>query len=649
MNPEPHPLPRSHPDALREIVAGVAAATGEAFFDALVQHLARALRVKCAWVTEWHEAPRRLRALSFWVDGRYVADYEYAIAGTPCEPVITNRQLTVVADQVVELFPQDPDLAPLGAVSYMGQPLLDTDGRILGNLAVLDDRPLHADATIQAIFSIFTVRAAAELGRVRRDRALQEREAKLSLLIDSAMDAILELDGDFTLTRINPAGEALFQCRAATALGQPVRPFFSADSLARLHDLASALTRQPQGQQSLWIPDGLAALRADGRSFPADATLSRFELAGSTYFTLILRNVAERLQAQERIRSLTHQADYLRAELEALRGVDEILGESEAVRRLRVEIDQVAGADATVLITGETGTGKELIARAIHQRGTRQDRPLIKVNCAAIAANLQESEFFGHEKGAFTGALQRRDGRFKLADGGTLFLDEVGEMALDLQAKLLRVLQEGEYERVGGSRTEKIDVRIIAATNRDLAQRVKDGAFRQDLWYRLNVFPIHAPPLRARGADVLLLAEAFARRLARQRGRPVAPLTPEWRAKLQRYDWPGNIRELQNVIERALITAVDGRTLNLARALPEANEAPPADRTCGEPPRIEAANRILTVAELADFERANLRRALEAARWKLSGPEGAAARLGLHPNTLASRLKALGIHRPSES
>jgi PAS domain-containing protein len=173
---------------------------------------------------------------------------------------------------------RDPDLAPLGAVSYMGQPLLDTDGRILGNLAVLDDRPLRADATIRAIFSIFTARAAAELGRVRRDRALQEREEKLSRLIDSAMDAILELDGDFALTRINPAGEATFQCRAATALGQPVRPLFGAASLGRLIDLANALTRQPQGNQSLWIPDGLEAIRADGRSFPADATLSRFEL-----------------------------------------------------------------------------------------------------------------------------------------------------------------------------------------------------------------------------------------------------------------------------------------------------------------------------------------------------------------------------------
>lgn len=304
MNPESHSTAAPHPDALREIFEGVAAATGEAFFDALVHHLARALGVKCAWVTEWHEAQRRLRALSFWVDGRYVMDYEYAIAGTPCEPVITSRQLTVVMDQVVDLFPEDPDLAPLGAVSYMGQPLLDTDGRILGNLAVLDDRPLQADATIRAIFSIFTARAAAELGRVRRDRALQEREEKLSRLIDSAMDAILELDGDFALTRINPAGEATFQCRAATALGQPVRPLFSAASLGRLIDLANALTRQPQGNQSLWIPDGLEAIRADGRSFPADATLSRFELAGATYFTLILRNVDERVQAQERIRAL---------------------------------------------------------------------------------------------------------------------------------------------------------------------------------------------------------------------------------------------------------------------------------------------------------------------------------------------------------
>jgi len=310
----------------------------------------------------------------------------------------------------------------------------------------------------------------------------------------------------------------------------------------------------------------------------------------------------------------------------------------------------VAPSDTTVLITGETGTGKELIARAIHRRSPRAGRPLVAVNCAAIAANLQESELFGHERGAFTGATQHRDGRFKLADGGTIFLDEVGEMPLDLQAKLLRVLQEGEFEPVGGTRTLRVDVRLIAATNRDLERMAREGAFRTDLLYRLNVFPVHVPPLRERGDDVVLLAEAFAQKFARQRGRTMAPLTADCRAALRRYAWPGNIRELQNVIERATITSVDGRRLNLQRALPEGAASPEAP-VAAAPATVAASTvsgeaRILSVADLRDLERANIVRALEAASWKVSGAAGAADRLGMHPNTLTSRMKALRIRRP---
>jgi transcriptional regulator with GAF, ATPase, and Fis domain len=231
------------------------------------------------------------------------------------------------------------------------------------------------------------------------------------------------------------------------------------------------------------------------------------------------------------------------------------------------DIEQVAKGQTTVLITGETGTGKELMARAIHHRSRRADKPLITVNCAAIPATLQESEFFGHEKGAFTGATQRRDGRFKLADGGTIFLDEVGELPLDLQAKLLRVLQEGEFEPVGSSKTLRVDIRVIAATNRNLERMVKDGTFRNDLLYRLNVFPIHVPPLRERRDDTVLLAQAFAQHLARRSGQTVAPLTEADTRKLMRYDWPGNVRELQNVIERAFITSHDGRRRSMALAV----------------------------------------------------------------------------------
>ena len=631
--------------ALREIFAGTAAATGEQFFDALVKHLARAMGTTCAWVTEWSEDRRRLRALSFWADGRYVQDYEYDIRGTPCEPVLDTRSLVLVPDRVIELYPKDPDLAPLGAVSYMGMPLVDTDGRALGHLAILDDKPMPESPTATTIFSIFAARAAAELGRLRRDRELREREEKLSRLVETAMDAILELDAGLAVTKMNGSGERAFACPGAAATGQRLDRFFSRVSCGRLVHLTGELGRRPQGRQSLWIPDRLEALRADGSTFPAEATLSRYEVGGRPFFTLILRNIDDRLDAEQRIRALAEETAYLRAEIDSLQGFDEIVGESDALLRMLADVDRVAGTDATVLITGETGTGKELIARAIHRRSARQAKPLIRVNCAAIAATLQESEFFGHEKGAFTGALQRRDGRFKLADGGTIFLDEVGEMPLDLQAKLLRVLQEGEFERVGSARTETVDVRVVTATNRDLKGMVREGTFRQDLLYRLNVFPVHVPALRERGGDVVLLAEAFACRFARQRGTAVAPLTETDKARLRRYDWPGNVRELENVIERALITSTDGRTLNLARALPEADGAggaPPATETT---PAAQPAP-ILTVAELEALERANFLRALEHTGWKLSGAGGAAQLLGLHPNTLASRMKARGIERP---
>jgi transcriptional regulator with GAF, ATPase, and Fis domain len=399
-----------------------------------------------------------------------------------------------------------------------------------------------------------------------------------------------------------------------------------------------SLDGKGDGQRSLWVPGGFEARRANGEAFNAEATLSSFDLGGDRYYSLILRNVEDRLAAERTIRSLTVQAEYLREELSELQNAGEILGRSPAMAQVLEDVRQVAGTDATVLVTGETGTGKELVARAIHLSSPRRDRPLIKLNCGAIPANLIESELFGHEKGAFTGASARREGRFALADGGSVFLDEVGELPADVQVKLLRVLQEGEFEPVGGDRTRKVDVRVIAATNRDLEAMIREGKFRQDLYYRLSVFPIRVPPLRDRGDDVALLAEAFAERCARKLRRPFAPLSPACLERLKRYDWPGNVRELQNVIERAAITSRDGQ-LNLDRALPEgAREAPPR----------EGPGAIRTVQAMEALERENLLRALEASAWKISGEGGAAALLGMNPSTLSSRMKALGLRRPSE-
>lgn len=627
--------------ALLAILEGTASRTGHDFFRALVENLAKALHTQGAWVTEFLEDCRRLRALAFWMEGEWVADYEIDIEGTPCEAVIETQDIVRIPDNLVDLYPDDPDVAASGAVSYLGAPLMDLDGRILGHLAVVDRRPLPDEAQYLAIFRIFAARAAAELQRLRAEAEVRRRELKLSRLLDSALDSIVEFDDSNCVTLINSAGEKTFGLTAKSAIGTPIADLFTGESAAQLEHLVRDLDSRPEGAQFLWAPGGLVARSTDRGKVQVEATLSRFEVGRRIYHTLILRDVEDRLAAERTIRTLTLEKEYLREEIHGLRSDGEILGDSPAIRRVLEEMAQVARTDSTVLILGETGTGKELIARALHNAGNRSGKPLVKVNCAAIPASLMESEFFGHEKGAFTGATQKREGRFALADGGTLFLDEVGELPLDLQAKLLRVLQEGEFEPVGASKTRRVDVRLIAATNRDLLSLVRRGEFREDLYYRLHVFPISVPPLRDRREDIRPLAEAFIARLAKRWGRQVEPLAPDAVRRLEAYAWPGNVRELENIIERGLITSTDGR-LNLDRALPEAT----ASSETAEPE--SKSDQVLTVSEMQEFEKANLRKALELSGWKVSGEGGAASLLGMKPTTLASRIKALGIARRGE-
>jgi transcriptional regulator with GAF, ATPase, and Fis domain len=333
---------------------------------------------------------------------------------------------------------------------------------------------------------------------------------------------------------------------------------------------------------------------------------------------------------------LEMENEYLREEVTRAGAFGELIGQGPALAAVARQIDLVAPTDAAVLILGESGTGKELVAREVHRRSKRAARPLVKVNCAAVPRELYESEFFGHARGAFTGALRDRAGRFELADGGTLFLDEVGEIPLELQAKLLRVLQEGELERVGEERTRKVNVRLIAATNRDLRAEAEAGRFRQDLYYRLSVFPVELPPLRKRSEDIPLLAEHFLALAARKLGRAKPRLTLANVQRLQRYHWPGNVRELQHVIERAVITA-DGARLTI-----DLPTAPVASGESAAAPGPDA-DRVLTDAEVRKLEADNIRRALRRAGGKVSGPGGAAELLGIKPTTLASRIKALGL------
>ena len=625
--------------ALRTIVEGTATETGEQFFKALVKNLALALHTHGAWVTEYFSESRRLKALAFWMGDQWLEGWEMVVDGTPCERVINERCLIHIPDNLIDIYGNDPDVRAAGAASYMGLPLLDLDGTILGHLAVLDLRPMPHQPRTQALFQIFAARAAAELRRLRAEAQVREREQKLGRLVGSAMDAIIELDRHSKITQMNPAAEKVFGCSAAQVSGQTFSRFLAADSREKLGRLIIDLDTRAEGQRSLWIPGGLAAMGSQG-GFQAEATLSRFDLDREPFYTLILRNVDERLEAEQKIRSLTVEAEYLRAELGALMGADEITGQSEPFLKVLAEVNEVAETDATVLILGETGTGKELIARAIHLASRRRAKPLIRVNCAAIPAALIESEFFGHEQGAFTGATKKREGRFALAHGGTIFLDEVGELPIDLQSKLLRVLQEGEFEPVGSSQTRKVDVRVLAATNRDLQACVREGRFREDLYYRLNVFPLQLPPLRERCDDIGILATIFAQKFAQRMGRTIEPLSDDCLRRLQAYSWPGNVRELQNVIERAVITSRDGR-LNLDRALPESVDAPALGPATADDP----VKRVRTAKELAELERQNILAALESAAWKIAGADGAAQLLGIKPTTLSSRMKALGIGR----
>jgi PAS domain S-box-containing protein len=369
---------------------------------------------------------------------------------------------------------------------------------------------------------------------------------------------------------------------------------------------------------------------------------------------VIFRDVSERKKveaqrelAYSEIKQLKEQLqlerDYLREEVNSTGKFGEIIGESEALQRVLAQVEAVAGTPASVLILGESGVGKEMIARAVHMHSDRAEKPLIKVNCASIPTELFESEFFGHVKGSFTGAHQDRVGRLQMADGGTLFLDEVGEIPLSQQGKLLRALQENEFERVGDHNTTTVNVRIIAATNRDLGEEVKAGRFREDLYYRLSVFPIEVPPLRKRVQDIVPLVSRFLEQSCRELGRPQLKITKSLMSQLQQHSWPGNIRELKNVVERAVISSTGSKLkMNLdIDKLPSSTNAAPSVKDA-----IPNTKTFLTCSEFQELEKANIIAALEKANWKVWGENGAAELLEIKPSTLAYQIKSLNISRP---
>ena len=450
-------------------------------------------------------------------------------------------------------------------------------------------------------------------------------------LYEEAPNAYVAIGVDLRLQSVNHRATQLLGVPASELVGRPVLALFAetpagrprAEETLRAGFAGQEISgcelemRRPDGG-ALWISLWMRPLRETDGRIPAVHS--------------IWVDITDRVLAEAERTRLQEQNLYLQEELKSVHNFEEIIGRSPALLAVLDKVSRVAPTDATVLISGETGTGKELIARAIHSHSRRAARPLIKVNCAALPAGLIESELFGHEKGAFTGAIARRIGRFELADGGTLFLDEIGELPMETQAKLLRVLQERELERVGGTAAIKVDVRIIAATNRNLLKAVADKSFREDLYYRMSVFPITLPPLRDRAEDILLLVRFLVDKFATRTGRRIEGVSQRTLQRLASYRWPGNIRELENVLERAVILAT-GPTLDL--------------EIDGELSPGPAAIEDSSLSSLEAVERRHIRAVLRQTQWVIDGPRGAAQILGLHPNTLRSRLKKLGITRES--
>jgi formate hydrogenlyase transcriptional activator len=628
-------LDRDEVDALRAIVEGTARSTGAAFFQSLVRHLASAMGVSYAFVAEFARAPTHVRTIAFWGRGRLKDNVEFELAGTPCEDVIRGG-LCHHPRGVQEQFPRDQDLVDMEIESYLGVPLLDGDGQVLGHLAVFDERPLPAEPRRLSIFRIFAARAAVELERMRVEKQLVESERRYRELYEEAPNAYVAIGIDRRLQSVNHRATQLLGEPAAALIDRPVLELF-AETPAGRPRAEEALDAGFEGRevsgrelemarrdgQPLWISLWMRPLRGDDGLIPAVHS--------------IWVDITDRVRAEAERSRLHQQNLYLQEELKSVHNFEEIVGRSPALMAVLDKVGRVAPTDATVLISGETGTGKELIARAIHSNSRRAARPLIKVNCAALPAGIVESELFGHEKGAFTGAIARRIGRFELADGGTLFLDEIGELPPETQAKLLRVLQEHEIERVGGGATISVDVRIIAATNRDLLRAVREKTFREDLYYRLNVFPVPLPPLRDRAEDIPLLTRFLVDKSATRTGKRIEGVSRETLRRLTAYRWPGNIRELENIVERAVILAT-GPTLDF-EIDGEPLIAPAASTEDTSPLSLEA------------IERRHILAVLEQTRWVIDGPRGAAQILGLHPNTLRSRLKKLDItrsaHEPS--
>jgi formate hydrogenlyase transcriptional activator len=463
--------------------------------------------------------------------------------------------------------------------------------------------------------------------RKKVEEALRHSEEQLRALFEFSPDAIVVSDREGRITQANAQVDKFFGYTRAELLGQSIDVLVP-ERFRRMHPVHRKDYSHRARVRQMGIGLELYARRKDGSEFPVDIMLGPVETGESQIVLSVIRDLTEKRKAEEALQRSEREKQYLEEELNTEYRFEDIIGESIGLKRVLKHVETVAATDVTVLVLGETGTGKDLIARAIHHLSSRRERTLVKLNCAAIPSGLLESELFGHEKGAFTGAISRKIGRLELAHEGTLFLDEIGDLPLELQPKILRALQEKEFERVGGTQTIPVNVRLVAATNRDLTKMVADKEFRSDLYYRLRVFPITIPPLRERREDIPLLVNYFVDKHSRQLYRKIETIPPDTMRALTRWDWPGNIRELENFIERAVILT-NGPVLRA----PLAELEFPEETTPPEGSTLEAT------------EREHILRVLRESKGKIAGPKGAAARLGLKRTTLNSKLKKLGIER----
>jgi len=474
--------------------------------------------------------------------------------------------------------------------------------------------------------------------RKKAEQALRDSEKKYKLLFEKStiLNCITDMNG--TITEINRKFLEILGYSKNEVIGRNIMDFVVAEQKEKA---AEILAKDFKGEKSPETDIDMLAKDGSNRTILCSrgpALLYESD-APADFLLITVIDITDRKHAEEALKMALSEVEklkkqleeenlYLQNEIKLTHNFEEIIGKSEALKNILGKVEQVAATDSTVLILGETGTGKELIARAVHNISGRNDHPLVKVNCAALPANIIESELFGHEKGAFTGAYARKIGRFELANRGTIFLDEIGDLALDLQVKLLRVLQDGEFERLGNPITIKVDIRIIAATNRDLEKAIENSTFREDLYYRLNVFPIKVPSLRERKEDIPFLVNHFIKKFCKKIGRKIEIIPQKVMDGLLTYDWPGNIRELENIIERAVIVC-QGKRLEAGDWLPQ---------KC-----MPAVASNITILE--EVERAHILKVLESTRWQVSGEKGAAKILGLNQNTLVSKMKKLGIRR----